>query len=77
MGLEEVKTYADGIAPWKRYLVTVKARLDASGNPVDVNGDGAINDSDFDAVANPAWRPRSRSAACCCTPGPSATSRGD
>jgi glycerophosphoryl diester phosphodiesterase len=53
-GLDEVKSYADGIAPWKRYLVTVKARLDAQGNPTDVNGDGAVNESDFDAVANPA-----------------------
>lgn len=52
-GLDEVKGYADGIAPWKRYLVTVKAQLDAAGNPIDRNGDGTINDSDFDAVANP------------------------
>jgi glycerophosphoryl diester phosphodiesterase len=53
-GLDEVKTYADGIAPWKRHLVTVKAQLDAAGNPIDRNGDGLINDSDFDAVPNPA-----------------------
>ncbi len=53
-GLDEVKSYADGIAPWKRYLVTVKARLDAAGNPRDINGDGVINESDCDAVANPA-----------------------
>jgi glycerophosphoryl diester phosphodiesterase len=52
-GLAEVKTYADGIAPWKRYLVTTKARLDAGGNPIDLNGDGAINDADTDAVARP------------------------
>lgn len=51
-GLDEVKSYADGIGPWKRYLVTVKARLDASGNPMDVNGDGSVNEADFDAVAN-------------------------
>ena len=53
-GLDEVKAYADGIAPWKRHLVTVKAQLDAAGNPIDRNGDGLINDSDFDAVPNPA-----------------------
>jgi glycerophosphoryl diester phosphodiesterase len=53
-GLAEVKSYADGIAPWKRYLVTTRARLDAAGNPTDLNGDGAINDADTDAVANPA-----------------------
>lgn len=51
-GLDEVRTYADGIGPWKRYLVTVKATLDSSGNPVDVNGDGAINEADFEAVPN-------------------------
>jgi glycerophosphoryl diester phosphodiesterase len=53
-GLAEVKRYADGIAPWKRYLVTTKARLDAAGMPTDLNGDGAINEADTDAVANPA-----------------------
>jgi glycerophosphoryl diester phosphodiesterase len=51
-GLDEVKTYADGIGPWKRYMVTVTAMLDLSGNPVDVNSDGAINEADFQAVAS-------------------------
>ncbi|HVG64329.1 MAG TPA: glycerophosphodiester phosphodiesterase [Hyalangium sp.] len=51
-GLDEVKTYADGIGPWKRYMVTVKATLDSSGNPVDVNHDDAINDADYQAVAS-------------------------
>jgi glycerophosphoryl diester phosphodiesterase len=51
-GLDEVATYADGIGPWKRYLVTVEATLDSSGNPVDVNGDGAIDEADFEAVAD-------------------------
>jgi glycerophosphoryl diester phosphodiesterase len=51
-GLDEIKTYADGVAPWKRYIVTVKATLDAQGKPRDMNGDGAVNDADFDAVAN-------------------------
>ena len=51
-GLDEVKTYADGIGPWKRYLVTVKATLDATGKAVDVNKDGAINEADYAAVAN-------------------------
>ncbi|MBK9360191.1 MAG: glycerophosphodiester phosphodiesterase [Rubrivivax sp.] len=53
-GLDEVKTYADAIGPWKRYLVTVKATLDASGNRVDVNQDGVINEADYTAVANDA-----------------------
>jgi glycerophosphoryl diester phosphodiesterase len=51
-GLDEVKTYADGIGPWKRYMVTVKATLDASGNPVDVNSDGSTNEADYQAVAS-------------------------
>ena len=45
-GLAEIKTYADGIGPWKRYLVTVKGTLSASGNVLDLNGDGLINEAD-------------------------------
>lgn len=45
-GLAEIKTYADGIGPWKRYIITVKGSLDSAGNLVDVNGDGKINDAD-------------------------------
>ncbi|MDB5886166.1 MAG: glycerophosphodiester phosphodiesterase [Polaromonas sp.] len=39
-GLAEIKAYADGIGPWKPYIVPVKATLDAAGNIVDRNGDG-------------------------------------
>ena len=42
-GLAEIKTYADGIGPWKPYIVPVKGRLDAAGRLVDVNGDGRID----------------------------------
>jgi glycerophosphoryl diester phosphodiesterase len=42
-GLAEIKTYADGIGPWKPYIVPVKGRLDATGRLVDVNGDGRID----------------------------------
>jgi glycerophosphoryl diester phosphodiesterase len=42
-GLAEIKTYADGIGPWKPYIVPVKGRLDATGRLVDVNGDGKID----------------------------------
>jgi len=42
-GLAEIKTYADGIGPWKPYIVPVQCRLDAAGNLQDVNGDGAID----------------------------------
>ncbi|AKJ29587.1 glycerophosphodiester phosphodiesterase [Caldimonas brevitalea] len=49
-GLDEVKTYADGIGPWKRYLVKVRAKLDENGQRIDVNGDGVVNEADFEAV---------------------------
>ena len=39
-GLAEIKTYADGIGPWKPYIVPVKGRLDADGRLKDINGDG-------------------------------------
>ena len=38
-GLAEIKTYADGIGPWKRYIVSVKGA-------VDINGDGKVNEAD-------------------------------
>ena len=50
-GLAEIKTYADGIGPWKRYIVSVKGTLDASGKVSDVNGDGKINDADTATMA--------------------------
>ena len=42
-GLAEIRTYADGIGPWKPYIVPVKVPLDGSGNVVDINGDGTID----------------------------------
>ena len=42
-GLAEIKTYADGIGPWKPYIVPVKGTLDAAGNLRDLNGDGKID----------------------------------
>ncbi len=53
-GLDEIKTYADGVAPWKRFIVTVKATLDTQGKARDMNGDGVVNDADFTAIANTA-----------------------
>ncbi|WP_242039637.1 glycerophosphodiester phosphodiesterase family protein [Anabaena sphaerica] len=46
-GLAEIATYADGIGPWKRMIVSVKG-VDANNDGVadDVNGDGAVNDAD-------------------------------
>jgi len=42
-GLAEIKTYADGIGPWKPYIVPVKGQLDDAGNLKDLNGDGTID----------------------------------
>ncbi|CAM8621844.1 UgpQ Glycerophosphoryl diester phosphodiesterase [Comamonadaceae bacterium] len=45
-GLAEVKTYADGIGPWKPYLASAAHVLGADGKPRDLNGDGKITDND-------------------------------
>ncbi|MBP8019441.1 MAG: glycerophosphodiester phosphodiesterase [Hylemonella sp.] len=42
-GLAEIKTYADGIGPWKPYIVPMKWELKADGTALDKNGDGATN----------------------------------
>ena len=39
VGLAEIKTYADGVGPWKPYIVPVKGELDADGQLKDINGD--------------------------------------
>jgi len=45
-GLAEIKTYADGIGPWKRYIVSIKGTIGADGKAMDINGDGKVNDAD-------------------------------
>ena len=50
-GLAEIKTYADGIGPWKPYIVPVKGTLDASGALKDINGDGKVNLNDATSQA--------------------------
>ena len=45
-GLAEIKTYADGIGPWKRYLVSLKGEIDDRGQLVDQNGDGKLTAAD-------------------------------
>ena len=42
-GLAEIKTYADGIGPWKPYIVPVKGQLDDAGKLQDMNGDGSVD----------------------------------
>lgn len=51
-GLAEIRTYADGIGPWKPYLASAAYQMGADGKPKDLNGDGKI--SDADRVALPA-----------------------
>ncbi len=46
-GLREIATYADGIGPWKRMIVSVKTvDKNGDGKPDDLNSDGVINDAD-------------------------------
>ena len=45
-GLAEIKTYADGIGPWKPYIVPVKWELNAAGVAVDKNSDGKTDLTD-------------------------------
>ena len=46
-GLKEIKTYADGVGPWKPYILATKA-VDANndGKADDVNGDGKTDEQD-------------------------------
>jgi glycerophosphoryl diester phosphodiesterase len=51
-GLAEIATYADGIGPWKRYIVGAAGTdADGDGTADDVNGDGAVDDADRTATA--------------------------
>ncbi|MEH1832598.1 MAG: esterase-like activity of phytase family protein [Nostoc sp.] len=46
-GLAEVASYADGIGPWKRMIVSVKGTdANGDGKADDVNGDGVVNEAD-------------------------------
>jgi glycerophosphoryl diester phosphodiesterase len=47
-GLAEIRTYADGIGPWKRYIVSTAA--------VDINGDGVVGDENGDGRVDEADR---------------------
>jgi glycerophosphoryl diester phosphodiesterase len=46
-GLDEVSEYADGIGPWKPYVIsTAKVDIDGDGQIGDENGDGVVNETD-------------------------------
>ena len=46
-GLEEISKYADGIGPWKPYIVSSRAiALNPDGTVADANGDGLVDERD-------------------------------
>ena len=46
-GLEEISTYADGIGPWKPYIMSSRAiALNPDGTVADANGDGLVDETD-------------------------------
>lgn len=45
-GLKEIKTYADGIGPWKPYLISTKQAVDKDGKADDLNKDGKFDQRD-------------------------------
>jgi glycerophosphoryl diester phosphodiesterase len=46
-GLEEISNYADGIGPWKPYIVSSRAiALNPDGSVADANGDGLVDERD-------------------------------
>ena len=42
-GLAQIKTYADGIGPWKPMVIPVKCTLDANGACKDLDGNGTFD----------------------------------
>ncbi len=52
-GLQEIKSYADGIGPWKPYILpTRQIDRDGNGRPDDLNGDEKLDERD--RIAMPA-----------------------
>jgi glycerophosphoryl diester phosphodiesterase len=46
-GLDEVASYADGIGPWKPYIISTAAvKVNPDGTVADANGDGNIDEAD-------------------------------
>jgi glycerophosphoryl diester phosphodiesterase len=51
-GLEEISEYADGIGPWKPYIVSSRAiALNPDGSVADANGDGVVDERDRTLLA--------------------------
>ncbi len=50
-GLDFVKTYANGIGPWKPFIIPYKGfDTNGDGKADDINGDGKVNDTDKQAL---------------------------
>ena len=46
-GLADIAKYADGVGPWKRQFMGVKAlAFGSDGKPADFNGDGSVDEND-------------------------------
>ncbi len=45
-GLAEVRTYADGVGPWKVYLISSACKSTVNGACADVNGDKLVDERD-------------------------------
>jgi len=46
-GLAEIRGYAEGVGPWKRYIVSVVGRdVNHDQQADDVNGDDQVDDAD-------------------------------
>jgi glycerophosphoryl diester phosphodiesterase len=45
-GLREIKTYADGVGPWKPFIISSRQTMGPDGKPVDLNKDGKIDEQD-------------------------------
>jgi glycerophosphoryl diester phosphodiesterase len=51
-GLDFVKTYANGIGPWKPFIISNKGTdTDGDGKADDINADGKVNDADKEAMS--------------------------
>ena len=50
-GLAEIAKYADGVGPWKPFIVPIKGTFGSDGKMRDMNGDGTVNYADASSSA--------------------------
>lgn len=50
-GLKEIRTYADGVGPWKPYILAGRQVIGDDGKPQDLNKDGKIDEQDRVLIA--------------------------